>query len=403
MKRENAIKKSLLLSLTKPYQLFIAALGCVLGLGILVLGIQLYFDLNHLIKKQKDLMSGEFLVISKKIGLLNTFSGRPSYFSEEEIKELEKVKGIKSVGVFQVGNFKTSLQIEAPGNSAEVLKTELFLEAIPSEYLDVKEHWSWTEGDQTIPLVIPQDYLQLYNLGFAGSQGLPLIPENLLKSVRFQLLLRGNNKNLLFKGRIAGFSNRIQSILVPQEFLTWANKTLSSGSSNNPARIVAWAKDPAAPEIENFLQVKDWDWNKDKLKSGKLQSLLFSLILVIAFFGVTVVLLALTGLIQYLQLLAFRSAYEVNTLFLIGYHKKELRRPYIQFAIKILVSSCVLALILLIAARHFWASWLLDRGFDISEVSIFTVIIGSILLTFTMYWIHYISIKNQIETLTGKH
>lgn len=396
------IKNSLLLAVTGRLQLAITFLGTIMGLGILIVGFQLFSDLNGLLKSQKDLMNGDFLVVHKKIGLLNTLSGKPGTFSQEEIQELEKVKGIKSVGTFLVGKFKTSLEINAgPAAAMGGLKTELFLEAVSNEFLDIQNtDWSWKPGEQEVPLVIPEDYLQLYNLGFAGAQGLPLIPQNLLKSVRFQLTLKGKDKNLAYTGKIAGFSKRIHSILVPRNFLEFNNQALAPGRTQEPARIVIWAKDPAAPEIESFLSKQGWEWNQDKLKSGKLQSLLFSLVLVIGGFGLAVVFLSLTGLIQYLQLLSFRSAYEVQTLYLLGFRRKDIEKPYHLFAAKLLGSALIITLLFLILAQNAWSNWLSERGFALENATLWQAIGLAMVLVCAMFGINAWAVNKQIKQLT---
>lgn len=50
--------------------------------------------------------------------------------------------------------------------------TYLFFESVPDRFLDVdSQAWHYEPGSRDIPIVIPRNYLNLYNFGFARSQG----------------------------------------------------------------------------------------------------------------------------------------------------------------------------------------------------------------------------------------
>ena len=57
-----------------------------------------------------------------------------------------------------------------------------------------------------------------------------------------------------FRGKIIGFSNRINSILVPYSFLSWANENYGFHSEDRISRLVIVTKDPTNPEIVSFLE-----------------------------------------------------------------------------------------------------------------------------------------------------
>lgn len=46
--------------------------------------------------------------------------------------------------------------------------------------------------------------------------------------------LSGRGRTERMKGRIVGFSNRLNTILVPQAFMEWANATLGDGGQTAP-------------------------------------------------------------------------------------------------------------------------------------------------------------------------
>ena len=47
----------------------------------------------------------------------------------------------------------------------------MFFESVPDEYVDVSlENWHFDEDARVIPIIIPRNYLNLYNFGFAQSR-----------------------------------------------------------------------------------------------------------------------------------------------------------------------------------------------------------------------------------------
>ena len=114
------------------------------------------------------------------------------------------------------------------------LSTEMFFESVPDEYVDVNlDKWHFDEFSQVIPIIIPRNYLNLYNFGFAQSRSLPKLSEGLMNLIQMDISLRGNGRVEQFKGKIVGFSNRLNTILVPQTFMDWANKSLLPAKKPN--------------------------------------------------------------------------------------------------------------------------------------------------------------------------
>ena len=45
------------------------------------------------------------------------------------------------------------------------LSTAMFFESVPDEFVDIKlDKWHFDEATHTIPIIIPRNYLNLYNL-----------------------------------------------------------------------------------------------------------------------------------------------------------------------------------------------------------------------------------------------
>ena len=151
--------------------LLFAFLGTLAGFVLLLSGIQFYIDIKSVLSENRDLLDPEYIVINKQVNLGQTLGLSRAGFSEEEIEEISQQDFADQVAPFLSNEFPVSGYTE--NERFPDFYTELFFEAIPDEFIDVKsEQWVWDEEEGKIPVIIPQDYLNLYNFGFAPSQGL---------------------------------------------------------------------------------------------------------------------------------------------------------------------------------------------------------------------------------------
>ena len=66
-----------------------------------------------------------------------------------------------------------------------------------------------------VPIILPRSYLAIYNFGFAQSQSLPKLSEGVVGMIELGIVLRGDGREERLKGRVIGFSSRLNTILVP--------------------------------------------------------------------------------------------------------------------------------------------------------------------------------------------
>ena len=148
-----------------------------------------------------------------------------------------------------------------------------------------------------------------------------------------------------FPGRIVGFSNRIHSILVPYDFLKWANGKFGYFKMTDPSRIILVSKDPTDPSIIKFIEDKGYDTIREKLKSSRLNIILkfiISFLVVIA--GIIIGLAFLVFLLS-LQLMISRSAQKIRRLNKLGFHYREISRPYIVLLLILMTAVTGLSLL----------------------------------------------------------
>jgi hypothetical protein len=264
--------------------------------------------------------------------------------------------------------------------------TDLFFEAIPDEYIDVKsEDWQWDPEEGIIPVIIPQDYLNLYNFGFAPSQGLPQIPKGVLSMINFKLRLKGEGRGNYddYDGRIVGFSNRVSSILVPLDFLEWANEKYGYFKKNDPAQIILVSKDPTDPNIIRFLDEKGYDTIREKLKSSRMNIILKFVISFLVIIAAIIIGLAFLVFLLSLQLMISRSSDKIQRLNKLGFHYREISRPYILLLFLLMAGIIVMALLLtsLLASKlhETAAAWSLSISSSLHGI-IYGTALGLILL-----------------------
>lgn len=71
------------------------------------------------------------------------------------------------------------------------------------------------------------------------------------------IMMRGNGRVEQYKGNIVGFSNRLNTILVPQSFMKWANENFAPNAEAQPARLIIEVSNPADSAIASYFRRKD--------------------------------------------------------------------------------------------------------------------------------------------------
>ena len=402
MKQQKGLLHRLINSSGSKKQLALALCGAFAGLFLLGTCSQAYLTFHKILSRQKDLLGADFLVINKKVSLLNTISGSAGRFSPQDVAALQQVKGVSKIGSFRSSSFKVRAQFNA-GMGSEIpgLTTDLFFESVPDGFLELEDlSWDWQPGDTELPMIIPSDYLKMYNFGFARGQGLPIVPESVLKNIRFDVLITGNGKSAYFKAYIAGFTERVPSVLVPDAFLSWANKEYGNGTKDLPDRLIVAAEDPASPEISRFFSAQTYEIaGGDKLKTSRLNTLLLVVLSIVLSLGVLVVLLSLLGLIQFSQILAYRAARDIRVLFLIGYTPRMIAAPIAGSFTRLLAGVTIISILGMAAAQVWMGLFLAEKGFETSLWPSWEAIMLVLLVSAILWWYTLWAVKRSIREI----
>lgn len=319
-------------------------LANLVGLLVILLGIQFYKDAMSAYNGKDGFMKEDYLIVSKKVSTIgNTIFKQSTGFRAEELAQIEGQNFVEKVGAFTPSNFKVRAGLNLMGFSR--MSTDMFFESVPDEFVDTDQPWGFREGDRFVPIILPRDYLDLYNFGFAQSKNLPSISEGLATSVTLDITIRGNGREDHLDGRIVGFTNRLNTLLVPQTFMEWANKTYAPGKKIEHSRAILKVKNPADENLARFLQKHNYQTDNSKLNASKTAYVLRLVLGIVMAVGVVICLLAFYILMLSIYLLIQKNSSKLEDLMLLGYSPSEVARPYQLLSIAMNAAVLVLALV----------------------------------------------------------
>ena len=303
-------------------------LANLFGMMIVLLSVQFYKDVIPVFTKGDSFMKKDFIIATKKVSTLGTFINKNNAFSPEEIADLKKQPFTKTIGAFTPSQFKVSAGLGMQETGIN-LSTEMFFESVPDEFVDINlDKWHFDKEVQEIPIIIPRNYLNLYNFGFAQSRSLPKISEGLISLIQMNIILRGNGQVEQFKGNIVGFSNRLNTILVPQSFMDWANKKFAPNIEAQPALLIIEVNNPADSAIANYFQQKGYETEDGKLDAGKTTYFLRLVVGIVLGVGLFISVLSFYILMLSIFLLLQKNTTKLESLLLIGYSPVRVALPY---------------------------------------------------------------------------
>ena len=375
------------------WQIAAATLGAVIGLLLLLAAVQFYADLTQLLggKSGKE----EFVQVNKQVNFFNTL-GVKNTFTEEEIAELEAQPFIQQVGQFTSNQFKVGARSELLG-----FYTELFFESVPEAFVDVKDpRFSWSEGDREVPIILSRDYLALYNFGFAPSQGLPQFTPGTIQKVSMDLVLRDDaGRRATYTGRIVGFSDRINSILVPESFMTSLNARMGSATKKAASRLILQVDNPLAKDFRAFLTEKGYEVSSGRLLGGQFGTLLEMAVGILALFGVVIVGLSLLVFLLNFQLFISQSAADIRLLLQLGYKTDQIIKVLFRNLAILFGGVLLVSLLLLYLSRGYLVSTFAEQGFQLQPGLHVGVWLAALLFAGIFFALNYTNIRRHVHQL----
>jgi len=323
------------------------------GMLIVLLGYQFYRDVLPIFTQQDSFMGADYLIVSKQISTATTLSGRDNTFSPSEIADMKNQRFVKKQGQFTSTAYKVDAHMGI--NGVPILSSEMFFESVPDDFIDISSsQWKWTEGDKTVPIILPQSYINMYNFGYAQTHSMPKISQGLVGMIDVRIFIHGNGKSDEYRGRVIGFSTRLNSILMPQSFMDWSNGYYSADERANPTRLIVEVANPADEQITKYIDRNSLEVESNNLDSEKTTYFLKLVVTLVMGIGLIISALSFYILMLSVYLLVQKNASKLENLLLIGYSPMRVAMPYQLLTIGLNVVVLVIAIVVLSILRSYY-------------------------------------------------
>lgn len=379
------------------FELAIFFIANLIGMTVILSGVQLYSDLKPVLMGENSLIGADYVVINHSVERVGINS---ETFSDDDIAALVELESVNSVGGFTSSKFEVDGSIVFNGRR---LSTMLFFESVPDEFVDVESRdWAFVVGDTTIPIILPRNYLNLYNFGFSSTQNLPQITEDMIKSVSLGLRLSGNGMSDDYTGRIVGFSDRINTILVPNEFLQWANDYYADVYTGDATRLILEVNNPSDPTLLAHIKECNYVIENKPSESSKALVILKVCVAIVIAIGLIFCVLSLIILTLSIYLLLQKNITTLENLVLIGHTPRRVAMPYKVMTLILNLSIFAISLVLIYLAEGYYMGYLSDiAGRTLTSVPTTAIITGMIFTIFVIAFNFFI-INRKIREISQK-
>jgi len=343
-------------------QLIIAIIGAFMGITFLVTSVHYLIKVNEF-GKGSDILGPNTIIVQKKVTNSSSLNLTKTDFTDRESEKIKRETADPLVPRF---------------------RTDVFIQTVDPKFLDVKSSkWHWKEGDEYVPIIMPRDFLVMLNT-FMSASGIPQISDDLAMDIRFKFTLKDDKNKEWVDARIIGFTNEVSSILVPESFMVYGNTKYTSGKEKKITQIMISGKESEFGLVEDLLNKRGLESKNSQMAVGRLKSVVGTLFLVVL--GISVIAVFVSGLvlIQYMQLLMSRNAYEVRTLLRIGFHPAIIIRSFFRYFIQIFGIVSGIALLMFFIFKFFLDAMFESGGLYI-DTGISIASIASLMITYLIF------------------
>ena len=377
------------------------AFANLFGMLIVLFGFQFYQDVLPVFTQQDSFMKADYLIMSKKIGMGNTISGRTNTFSGSEIDDVSSQKFVKKVGKFTSTEYKVDASMGV--NGVNVLNSELFFESVPDGFVDVPlKDWKYEPGSKEVPIILPRTYINMYNFGFAQSHSLPKISDGLVGMIDFEIFIQAGGKKEQFKGKVIGFSSRLNTILVPQAFMDWSNHEFAPEDHSDPTRLIVEVGNPADENISQYLDENGYEVETDKLDAEKTTYFLRMMVTMVMVVGLVISILSFYILMLSIYLLVQKNSSKLENLLLIGYSPANVSKPYQLLTMGLNILVLIVAWVVLFFLRSYYMDFIETLFPDIDEGSMLPAILLGLVLFFIVSVLNIIAIRRKVMKIWNR-
>lgn len=379
----------------------------LLGGLIMLLAFQAYRDFEQFMNNQGGNTTNNYVVISKPVSAINTlgnlFGMKAPSFSEHEIEELKAHPAVADVGTFTAATFNVSGHFSL---ASIRVGTELFMESVPDRFIDVDFEmlgidWKADLGGGFLPVIVPRSYLNIYNFGFASTKGAPQLSDGVISSLPIEIRIRDKYRNIItYDARIVGFTDRLNTILVPDGFLQSANAAYSTKAEKRPLRLIVESSSSAdSHQLLDYFSERGYmiEGNADTLK---MKSFVYGLLIVVMLIGTIISLLAFLLLMISILLLIEKNKEKFINLHSLGYSIRQISMPY---TVLVVVANSVVWIVsatIISVAYPQLSSFITLIAPDFQHASLLPCWAVALLLNLLFICLHRMVIVKQIRKAT---
>ncbi len=373
----NFILKKIILDRVGRSKKFTALVGLSVAIFLLLTSIQLQINYYNLLnnKNNKDSIAN-FLVINK---ILTDATIGKSAIEDSIIKDIKQQPFTEAVGVLTPSKFKASIE----SNSKRFpFYTDISFESVSKDFVDVqKTNWYWDEQSPFVPIIIPTMFLDFYNFQFSLSQDLPQLTPDIVKMIVFKVSIHSKNGSTSYNAKIVGFSDRISSMIVPDEFLNWGNHQFSEDSTNTVSRVIIKTKDPGSPLLSEYLDKHNLTTDADKTRFSKYRKVVDTVVFIAGITGGILLLFALLVFTLFIQITIASCKEEITLLIVLGTSPKQLSSFLIKRFFPINIWLVAGAILLVGILQYFLFIKLENQHIHIDKmISGYTIVTATLIL-----------------------
>lgn len=369
----------------------------IIGMIIMLTGVQLYGDVRPMLTGEKSLIGNDYMIVTKPVKRVGISSTK---FTSDEVEAFRNEEFVIDLGEFLSSQYEVYGSVMFNGRK---LSTMMFFEAVDDKFVDVEtDEWHFEGIGSSIPIIIPRNYLNLYNFGFSQTQGLPQITEALIKSVELDIRLSGNGYRDNIPARVVGFSDRLNTILVPMEFMQWANKRYADTASNEISRLIVEVQNPGDPEVMEYLDAMGYQAEERAAESSKALFLLQLSVAVVVLIGLIFSLLSIFILTLSIYLLIEKNSEKLRNLSLIGYTPKHIAKPYNLITASLNLAIFVVSIVVTLLIRAKYLGYLGEVfGIEVSGSALVSIVTG-IVISIAITAFNVLIIRRKIGLISSK-
>jgi len=393
----NSLLKKVIRTASGRIRFIMAIIGLSIALLLIFSAVQIEMNYHDLLEGKTNQDSvANFLVINK---VLNSKTFGSTTLQTNEIEKIKQQKFIDDVGILTPSRYKASVQ-----SYSEMFPfyTEISFESVPASFIDVNnKDWKWDNQSNYIPMIAPNMFLDFYNFQFSLSQNLPQLTQEVVKMIVFKVNIHTPGGMVSFNGRVVGFSDRISSLLVPEEFMEWANQHYGSSQNNQPSRVIIRTKDPGNPELVQYLKDNNLVTDADKTRFSKYRQIVNAVVSISWVTGAVMFLFALLIFTLFIQLTIASCKEEIELLITLGASPVQLQKFLMRQFFPSNLLIIIISLIAVAALQFMLYNWLQVQHMFVNPfISLYTLITAFVILL--VLWIvnfttirKYISLRNK--------